>query len=187
MLSSMGEQGLRLGIADDKGNDQVTPDRIRTSGDGNILNAGAGGQTGLDFLRMHIAPAADQHVVGSPKDAQVAAVIELAEVAGGQPALGTRSAALNIASHDLRPANANAAIGVDADFMAGHGQPDPAFRPLAIGGIKCRDLGGCLAHAVTGVKRPANGDGPLVKCLRQGGAADHGNAQAGWWHGADVE
>ena len=148
---------LRRGLADHQRDDQVAPNLVRQAGDGDVAHAGAGGEAGFDFARMHVAAAADQHVVGAAGYGQPSFCIDFAEVAGGQPAIGIDPAAVEVAGHDLRPANANAAVGGEREFIVAERAADQAFVPRPVGRRPGGDLGGRLAHAVARVERPAGG------------------------------
>ena len=159
---------------------EVAPDLVRQAGDGDVADAGAGGEAGFDFQRMHVAPAADQHVVGAAGYGQPSICIDFPEVAGGQPAVGIDAAAVEVAGHDLRAADADAAVGGRArKFVVAERPADQSFMPRPVGRRPGGDLGGGLAHPVARVERPAGGCRPVVQRLRQRGAADQHVAQAG--------
>ena len=183
----MRQQGLGRDHTDHQGDDPVAPQRVGQAGDGDIADPGKGGQAGFDIERVNIAAAADQHVVGATDDGQPAFVVEVAEIAGAQPAVGIGAAAVEVAEHDLRPAQADATIAGDADFAAGQRPPDQPLLPRTIGRLPAGDLRRRLAHAVTRCQRPAGGRRPRVQGLRQRGAADQHVAQAGRRTGAGIE
>src|SRR5207249_3748771 len=86
----------------------------RTADDRALRDAGKGADRGLDFGRVHIESAANDHLLDAPDDREVALRAELTDVAGVQPAFGIdRRARLRrvaeIALHDIRAPEANLA------------------------------------------------------------------------------
>ena len=136
---------------------------------------------------MNIAAAADQHVVGPAGYSQATCRIKLTEVAGGQPALGIDSAALQIALHDLWATHGDTAAVGNPDFVPIHRLADQTFMPGSVGWCMAGQLRGGFAHAIARVERPASSHGLVVKRAGQGGATDQCGAQAGGGLNAEFE
>ncbi len=94
----MCDQLVGAGIvgADDEGGDELPPLAIVAAGDGNVGHAGMREQGGLDALRPDVLAAADDQVVAAALDPEVALVVEAAEVAGVQPAVGVSAAGATV-------------------------------------------------------------------------------------------
>ena len=73
-------------------------------------------QHALDLGRVHVLAAGDHHVLHAVGDEQEAVVVEVADVAGVEPALGVDGGAgglglVPVALHDVRAAGAHLALG----------------------------------------------------------------------------
>ena len=169
---------LLRGVADHQRDDQVTPNHVRQAGDGNVAHTGAGGETGFDFQRVHVAAAADQHVVGAAGYGQPSFCIDFPEVAGGQPAIGIDAAAVEVTGHHLGAADADAAIGSQREFVVTERPAHQSLMPSAVADPVGGDLRAGFAHAVARGERPAGSGRAVVKALAQRRAADHHVAQA---------
>ena len=117
--------------------------------DGGLEHAVDGGQDRLDLLGVQVLASADDHVLHAIDDAEVAVVVEHADVPGAQPAvddglcggLGTPE----VAPHDGRAGDQDlAALAVgdgvpvlvdDTDLLTGEGGPDGPQLADAVDGV----------------------------------------------------
>src|SRR5690606_39779145 len=79
-----------------------------------------GGQDRLDLPRIDVLPAADDHVLDAAGDAEVAVLVENAEVTGVQPPVGVDRLPgllrhLEVPEHRLVAARADLALRADRD------------------------------------------------------------------------
>src|SRR5207247_11011058 len=78
-------------IADDVRDDHLAPFAVRASDHRDFAHAGVPEQHLLDFARIDVGAAADDDVLGSILEREVAVGIERAEIAGMQPAVAHRA------------------------------------------------------------------------------------------------
>ncbi len=77
-----GAAGMRL----DHGGDPLPPFAVGQPDDGAVLDGGVGQQRLLDLGGVHVEAAGDDHVLGAVHDEQVVLPVEVADVAGVEPA-----------------------------------------------------------------------------------------------------
>ena len=104
--------------------DLLAPRRSGTPSTATSATGGMGEQHVLDLARVDVLAAADDHVLEPAVDAQVAALVHGAEVAGVQPALGVdggggRLGHLEVAVHRLVAAGAELALLARGQRLAG--------------------------------------------------------------------
>src|SRR5262249_52451199 len=98
-------------VADDVGNDNLPPFVVRAADDGDLAHARVLEQYLLDLARIDVGAAADDDVLGSVLERQIAVGIKGADVPGMQPAVAQRGGGgpriLPIAGHDYVSAAKN--------------------------------------------------------------------------------
>ena len=151
----------RAGVArrDDVGHWDLAEDGIGAADDDRVQDRRVGDQRLLDLARVEQLTAPVDHVVAAPGQEQEPGVIEVAEVAGVQPAGAVKPVAgppVGVAVDDPRAADPDLAGGPGRPRAPG-GIPDFGFgpggtpaRPGGRGAVERRggDLAGGLGHAV---------------------------------------
>ena len=107
----------------DVGGDGFAPFVVGYADDGGLQHGGVAGEDVLDFLGVDVLSAADDHVLGPPDQRQVAVGVEVADVAGVQPAVdddaGGFVGAAQIAAHDVGAGDDDLAIHPGRHLGAG--------------------------------------------------------------------
>src|SRR5580693_3656835 len=73
-----------------EGDQLLTPAIVRHADDGHAVDRRRTGQHVFDFLRIHVLPARDHHVVDAADYVKLAVLVEPAEIAGEVPAAAQR-------------------------------------------------------------------------------------------------
>ncbi len=165
--------------------------RIGKRRDAGLQHRGVGEQCGLDLHRVDVFTARDDQVAAPIEHAQAALCIELADVAGVQPAARERGSALRrapaVAAHQRRPAHQDltgkawaeraAVLAADPQLAAGQCcEPRVEWR-IAIGERARRDLRTGLREPVARRDRPAGAVCALEQWQRRSTAAEQYAAQ----------
>src|SRR4051812_15336277 len=124
----------------------------------------------LDLARIDVVAADDDHVLLAVADVEIAVGVDLADVAGIEPAVAQRLGGLlrpvAIALHDLRPARADFAELDDLDLGLRHRDADRA----RLGNTICRIEGEHrtgFGLPITLIDRSPHGVAPALERLRR--------------------
>ena len=153
---------IRARLADDDGGDALAEIRVRTADHGALGDARQRIDLALDFLRIDIEAAGDDQVLGAPDDVHITALIDLADIAGDEEAVGAEFGLglfrhAPIAGKHIRPLHLDAAGLALRQFLAGFGIGDAQFNARqreadragdAIAVIRVRRVHVGLGHAV---------------------------------------
>src|SRR6202011_846728 len=159
--------GLRPFARDADGDADLTPDRIGHTEHGDLTHAGMRENLLLDLPRIDVGAAGDVHVGGAAGDVDEAFFVDMAEIAGAEPAVAKRLrigvGIVVIAGEHCRPDHADlaglerlqlaASVVLDRDLHAQPLEPasaDPRARAVLLlmqrAGID-RDVAGDFAEA----------------------------------------
>ncbi len=176
-----GEQVVGLGRwitgRHDHRDHELTPFVGRFAHHRDLGDAGVREQHVLDLARVHVEAARDDELLGSPDDAEVAVVIELADVAAAEPSVGVERVAgrvvpVPVAGEHVRSAEQDLARRPSARRTStpGSGKPTVPGTPLAVVGI--RHVHDRLGHAVALQHAHARARANSSSCNDGGNGAD---------------
>src|SRR3954454_13360864 len=114
---------LRVGPPHHERETDLAEALVGNADDGRLGDAGQPGQRLLDLGRVDVEASADVHVLQPVGDRQVAGVVERADVAGVQPAVGVDRGrgglrVVEVPEHDVGPAEQQFAVVADARLEA---------------------------------------------------------------------
>ena len=157
--------GQRVGVDRDQRGDE----RLPVADDEDLPDERVRAQPVFEHGGSHVLAAGrDDDLLGAAGDAEEPVVVELADVAGAEPAVGHRLGGgvrvVPVAREHDRAADEDLAVVRDADGLAGDGPPDRPD-PLRGQGVH-RDRGGGLGEAVALEHRYADPAEEVAEVLR---------------------